>query len=682
MQPLFRPAWLLAVLFASWNPTSFAQDADELSPADFAAVRAAQKQRVETIAKVYGSVVSIYGNDRAGGGSGVLYDPAGFALTNHHVVAGAGTEGWGGLADGKLYRWKLIGTDPGGDVAIIQLLGKESFPFAPLADSETVRVGDWAMAMGNPFVLAEDQRPTVTLGIVSGVHRFQEGSGLNQLVYGNCLQVDSSINPGNSGGPLFNLRGQIIGINGRGSFEERGRVNVGLGYAISANQCRMFLPELLATKIAQHGTLDAIFGTREGKVICHTVNLDSAIAKAGLQLGDKLIRFEGEPVVDANQFTNNLSMYPANWPVEVTWERDGHATTAHVRLSALPYESIVKQNGEPPPEEKPGKEKPKEEQPGEKKPAEESPEKPAEESKEEPAKDKPAEDKPTEKPAEKEGKKGEQPDPNAPPDSKDLPKDLPKERPMPPQPKIPLGEAGKVRDQDLNKQNAQRILARWREQCGATKLKDAGVFFRLESLLLRDGKAVGKQQMTIASGGRCRVDYSLDGKQRSLGTDGRVWWIQSEGKTLEVSQSRTLRDPHFSSAAVLAALLTTRPLESLGELALDGSDKGRGRLCYRLSATDKDSEQFFVWLSMTDDALRPSLQLQKSGVGIDDDEPIAAVTYDAWEDTAGLSLPWKATLVRGLAETPEMVIATQSCSALAEIEDAFFQAPKNDASSK
>src|SRR5690349_1372897 len=109
-----RPTWLLAAffLFISSAP-SFSQEGDELSPADLAAVKAVQKQRVETIAKVYGAVVAIYGNDRAGGGSGVLYDPEGYVLTNHHVVAGAGTEGWGGLADGKLYRWRLIGTDPG-----------------------------------------------------------------------------------------------------------------------------------------------------------------------------------------------------------------------------------------------------------------------------------------------------------------------------------------------------------------------------------------------------------------------------------------------------------------------------------------------------------------------------------------------------------------------------------------
>ena len=81
---------------------------------------------------------------------------------------GAGVKGWGGLADGKLYQWKLIGTDPGGDLAIIQLEGKAVFPATPLGNSDEVKVGDWALAMGTPFILTEDQAPTVTLGIVSG----------------------------------------------------------------------------------------------------------------------------------------------------------------------------------------------------------------------------------------------------------------------------------------------------------------------------------------------------------------------------------------------------------------------------------------------------------------------------------------------------------------------------------
>jgi S1-C subfamily serine protease len=356
---------------------SAAETKPAISSDDLASVKAAESARIRAIDSVYGAVVAIYGNDRGGGGSGVLYDAAGYALTNHHVVAAAGKDGWAGLADGKLYRWKLIGTDPGGDVAIIKLEGKESFPIAPIGNSDSVKVGEWAMAMGNPFVLAEDQRPTVTLGIVSGVKRFQEGSGMNQLVYGNCIQVDSSINPGNSGGPLFNLRGEVIGINGRGSFEERGRVNVGLGYAISSNQIKNFIPDLLATKVAQHGTLDAVFGNREAGVICQTINLDSPAAKAGLDLGDKLLAFEGLPISDANQFLNLITTYPAGWPVELKFDHGGEERTIHVRLIALPYEPKIKPMNKP--AEKPAEEKPAE-KPAEEKPADEKPaEKPVEE---------------------------------------------------------------------------------------------------------------------------------------------------------------------------------------------------------------------------------------------------------------------------------------------------------------
>ncbi len=302
-------------------------------------VRAAEARRVGAIDRVYGAVVAVYGENRQGGGSAVIYDPSGFALTNHHVVAGAGKSGWGGLADGKLYRWTLVGTDPGGDVAIIKLTGKDRFPAAPLGNSDLVRVGDWAMAMGNPFLLAEDQNPTATLGIVSGIKRYQPGAGLNTLVYGNCIQIDSSINPGNSGGPLFNIQGEVIGINGRGSFKERGRVNVGLGYAISSNQIKNFLPELLATKIAQHGTLDAVFDDREGKVVCETINLDAPVADLGLDLGDELLEFEGVKIDNANQFTNIISTLPAEWPAHLVFRHKGEEKDLWVRLYSLPYKT-------------------------------------------------------------------------------------------------------------------------------------------------------------------------------------------------------------------------------------------------------------------------------------------------------------------------------------------------------
>src|SRR5207253_9612163 len=183
--------------------------------------------RIETNGKVQPAVVAVFGADMNGGGSGVLIDPDGYALTNFHVVSDNKALRCG-LADGVLYDAVVVGLDKVGDVALIKLLPKEKvkgpdgqeadkpFPFVKLGDSDKVQPGDWSLAMGNPFLLAHDFTPTVTFGLVSGTHRYQEPSGL-LLEYTDCIQIDTSINPGNSGGPLFNMAGELIGINGRGS---------------------------------------------------------------------------------------------------------------------------------------------------------------------------------------------------------------------------------------------------------------------------------------------------------------------------------------------------------------------------------------------------------------------------------------------------------------------------------
>ena len=136
-----------------------------------------------------------------------------------------------------LYDAVIVGIDPTGDVALIKLFGRDDFPVATLGDSDQLAVGEACYAMGNPFLLATDFSPTVTYGIISDLHRYQGPAG-TFLEYTDCIQVDASINPGNSGGPLFSATGDLVGINGRGSFEKRGRVNSGAGYAISINQIK------------------------------------------------------------------------------------------------------------------------------------------------------------------------------------------------------------------------------------------------------------------------------------------------------------------------------------------------------------------------------------------------------------------------------------------------------------
>src|SRR5438034_9769951 len=191
------------------------------------AVLKSEADRVGVVERIRPSVVAVFARGGQGGGTGVLISEDGYALTNFHVVQPAGPTPQCGLPDGVLYDAVVVGIDKVGDVALIKLLPKkdgQKFPFASIGDSDTVHEGDWSFAMGNPFLLATDFTPTVTFGLVSGVHRYQYPSGI-LLEYTDCIQVDPSINPGNSGGPLFNMYGELIGINGRVSIEKRGRVN-------------------------------------------------------------------------------------------------------------------------------------------------------------------------------------------------------------------------------------------------------------------------------------------------------------------------------------------------------------------------------------------------------------------------------------------------------------------------
>src|SRR5262245_28913900 len=180
-------------------------------------VKQAEEQRVAAVEKVRPAVIAIFSPGGQGGGSGVLVTPDGYALTNFHVTEGAGPVMQCGLPDGVLYDAVLVGHDKVGDVALIKVLPKKEgqvFPFAPMGDSDKLRAGDWSLAMGNPFLLATDFTPTVTYGLVSGVHRYQYPAN-TLLEHTDCIQMDTSINPGNSGGPLFNMNGELVGINGR-----------------------------------------------------------------------------------------------------------------------------------------------------------------------------------------------------------------------------------------------------------------------------------------------------------------------------------------------------------------------------------------------------------------------------------------------------------------------------------
>lgn len=311
----------------------------------------AQSARIATVAQAMPAVVAIFDNEGKGGGSGVLIQRDGLTVTNFHVVEGMGPFMKCGLSDGKLYDAVVIGIDPTGDVALIQMQGRTDFPVAEIADSDTVQMGDWCFAMGNPFLLATDYQPTVTYGVVAGTHRYQYPAG-TFLEYTDCLQVDASINPGNSGGPLFNNQGQLIGINGRISVEKRGRVNIGAGYAISINQVMHFKDHLLSGRIVDHATLGATVTTdAEGRVVIAQILEQSEAFRRGLRSGDELVEFAGRPIRSVNQFKNVLGIYPAGWKLPLTYKHEGEQKSIVVRLRTLHRRAeLVGEDEEAPPE--------------------------------------------------------------------------------------------------------------------------------------------------------------------------------------------------------------------------------------------------------------------------------------------------------------------------------------------
>ncbi len=583
-------------------------------------IRDVEDQRIKIVEQVVGSVIAVYGPSRQGGGSGVIIDPSGIALTNHHVIEGAGMKGFGGLDDGVLYDWDLIGTDPGGDVAIIKLKGRDDFPYSPLGDSDSVKVGDWAIAMGNPFLLAHDQVPTVTLGVVSGIQRFQEGQGSNQLVYGNCIQIDSSINPGNSGGPLFDMQGYVIGINGRGSFRDRGRVNVGLGYAISVNQIKNFIPDLLATKIVEHGTLDAAFSDRQGKVICSTIDLDSPAAVAGLELGDELLEFEGHAISYSNQFKNLICTFPEDWPADLLIRKeDGTEKRINVRMFGLPY------NFEP-----------------------------DEESGETP-----------EAPEDPEGEDDE--GPSIPPAAGEAAESLKK---------YLLSEPGVVVNPEVNAASTKFVLQQWRNSSVLDQATEPQVFTIVDDIK-KDEQVIGQQTIHAATDGRFRIQHQRGDTQETFVFDGQKFWRleNDEAKPMDVVEAKI--NPVIAQAVALLATFQEVPLPQFGTLTLDGGDKANGQLCSRMLWLDEDDDWFYGWLSLFDQDGKTQVRLVKVASDKNCKKGSAGVMFDDYRDTSmGVVFPWQKSVIEGLQETVLWTAVTKKVTR-GELNESQFSVPED-----
>jgi S1-C subfamily serine protease len=304
-----RLAWIVLAALAGGAAAGPEAERDAL-----ATVRRREEERVAMAARLAASVCAVFKG--GGGGSGVIITEDGLVLSNFHVTE-LDNEMRIGLNDQRIHPAVVLGVDPSGDLSLLRLTEKRAWTATPLGDSDKLQQGDWVYAMGNPFLLASDFTPTVTLGVVSGIHRYQPGSIRGQLLYPDCIQTDASINPGNSGGPLFSLEGEVVGINGRVSLRDRGRVNIGVGYAISSNQIKLCLPELRAGQIVEHGTLNATVRAIDdpswpgGIRVTFDRLLDPGAAfNAGIQIGDALLEFMGEKIEGVNEFSRLIAVLP------------------------------------------------------------------------------------------------------------------------------------------------------------------------------------------------------------------------------------------------------------------------------------------------------------------------------------------------------------------------------------
>jgi len=273
-------------------------------------------------------------------GSGFIVESDGLVLTNYHVVDNA-EKITVRLLDGRELAGKVVGKDQKTDIALVKI-GAQDLPVAPLGDSDRLEVGEWVMAIGNPFGLDN----TVTSGIVSAKDR-QIGAG----PYDHFIQTDASINPGNSGGPLINLQGEVVGID-TAIFSQSGG-NIGIGFAIPINLVKDLLPQLKSGGKIRRGWLGvsiqgmtpdlaASLGLDQVKgALVSSVVHDGPAERAGIKAGDVVLEYDGKEINHANDLPFLVAGTPAGKTVSLSVFRDKRATTLAAAIGQLKEEEVV-----------------------------------------------------------------------------------------------------------------------------------------------------------------------------------------------------------------------------------------------------------------------------------------------------------------------------------------------------
>jgi serine protease Do len=274
-------------------------------------------------------------------GSGFIIDRDGSILTNHHVVQNA-EKIVVKLSDERELEAKVVGKDPKTDIAIIKVDARGDLPVAVLGDSDRLEVGEWVLAIGNPFGLDH----TVTSGIVSATGR-HIGAG----PYDNFIQTDASINPGNSGGPLVNLRGEVVGLN-TAIFSRTGG-NIGIGFAIPINLAKELLPQLKSKGKVTRGWLGVVIQrvtpeiaeslglNRSQGALVASVSKDGPAERSGVKVGDVIIDFDGKEIKESNELPLVVARTPVNSRVRLRIIRDKKEVVLSVTIGELKEEEVL-----------------------------------------------------------------------------------------------------------------------------------------------------------------------------------------------------------------------------------------------------------------------------------------------------------------------------------------------------